>query len=115
MDNYFSTVRFQPDSSEGRIASITATLGAIGTVTTIAIPNWANGFRLYPDGEIKFDIGRDPQDLATASTTIALGDLGRGGYAKQSSWEVRLLQSTPSRELRLTGVAGGEVVDVEFF
>lgn len=110
-------VELIPDAGNGTLASIQVTLsGTPGTITTVEIPNWAKGMRLYPATAVRFGISEDPAAIATSSSTdIAASSLAVGGIARASEWATRKLADGNGRELHLRGAAGSEVVDVEFF
>ncbi len=114
---------------------IKVTLGSATVVTAINLPESAKGFRIFPSGEVLFDVSLsargadDPEARATNNTNnIAFSSFSRGGIAKASQWETRLLPSTAEgvvpvgtgvtptgRYLKLYPIAGSETVDVEIF
>jgi hypothetical protein len=109
---------FPSDARNGALGSLEATLSITpGTVTTITLPDTAQGFRLYPRvNAIRFAIGENPAAVgASSSTTIAASAFGVGGIAKKDQWEVRLLETGASRTLRLSSLVASTVVDVEVF
>ena len=111
-------VELAPDARTGVLKSIEITLsGTPGTVTTVTIPDTAQGIRLYPrTHHIRFAIGEDPAAVATSSsTTIAASAFAIGGVAKADAWEVRLLATGTSRTVRLRSITASVVVDMEVF
>lgn len=113
--NAFQQIRFQPDSGRMTIANISLTLGSVNTVTVVDIPDWANGFRLYPSGNLRFAVDQTPTTATSSNTSVGVNDLGVGGFARGNTWEVRVLALPPSRTLHILALAGGETVDLEFF
>ena len=119
--NRKTRVEFAPDTFPPSLFSIQVTLNSTpGNVTRIEIPELACGFRLHPtSGNVRFAVDKDPQQQATSSASeISVSDLADGHTARQDFWEVRTFETnSPNRgkELRLTGVVGSEVLDVEFF
>jgi hypothetical protein len=100
------------------LGSLEATLSATpSTVTTITLPDTAQGFRLYPRiNAIRFAINENPAAVgASTNTTIAASAFGVGGIAKKDQWEVRLLETGASRTLRLSSLVASTIVDVEVF
>lgn len=118
-------IQLQGDALTGALAHARATLNATPeTLTTLQIPSWARGFRLWPTGaQIRFAVGEDPGALyapAAAGAGVAQdllsANYGVGAIAKPDTWETRLL--TPSfaaRTLRLRSTTASVVVDVDFF
>lgn len=105
-----------PNARTGYLFSAEVTLGEAAAVTTIAIPNGVRGFRLFPDAEIGFAVGENPEAPAElTAATIAVDDLSVGGAAPASVWSEKSLASGIDRDLRLVGATGGETVYVEFF
>ncbi len=103
-------VNITPDLKEGQAKSIEITLsGTPGTVSSLDVPGWAQGVKLYPqNGDIRFALNGDP---AAKSTT----ELAAGGVGKVGMWETRLLQWGSGRTLRLLSATASVVVEVEFF
>jgi hypothetical protein len=116
-------VTLPQDGIVGSMQSLLLTLsGSATTVSKVAIPNTAQGVRLFPRTyPVQFGFGADTivqQATATFSgTTIATGSLGVGGIAKNDQWEVRLIAPGTSRTLNLipSGSNISGLVDVEFF
>ena len=114
-------IRPIPDVRTGALFSIAVTLSETpGEVTSVAVPDGAVGFRLYPATAVRFAVGEDPEEAATSGDAsdpadIQVSELAVGSIAKANAWEVRYLPSGGSRSLRLVGAAGDEVVEVEFF
>jgi hypothetical protein len=109
---------FPSDARQGALSSLEVTLSATpGTVTTITLPDTAQGFRIYPrTNAVRFSINENPAAVgASSSTTIAASAFGVGGIAKRDQWEVRLLETGASRTLRLNSLVASTVVDVEVF
>jgi hypothetical protein len=98
-------VSFPTDARASRLQSGTFTINTSGSIT---IPNWAQGFRLYPNADIRFMIDSAPQ---AASGGVILD----GGTAKSDLWESRtLLNDGNTHTLYLLSAASMSVV-VEVF
>ena len=109
---------FPSDARQGALGSIEVTLSSTAsTVTTITLPDTAQGFRLYPRvNAVRFAVGENPAAVgASTNTTIAASAFGVGGIAKKDMWEVRLLETGASRTLRLSSLVASTIVDVEVF
>jgi len=110
----------------GKVTSIEITLSAAaGTVSTVTIPSWAKGFRLYPrTNHIRFSV-REVSDtvdvvLSTVTTSsiliITSTDPARGGIAKANLWETRLLPfDGTTRTIHFMSATASVVLDLEFF
>lgn len=101
---------------QGYLLSAEITLSATPeTVTTVAIPDTARSFRVFPDADIRFAINEDPVAAeAVTDTTVGLDDLSVGGVGVSSVWSEHTLESGTGRTLRLIGASGSETVYVEF-
>lgn len=101
---------FAADARTGELVSRELTTsGTPGTVTSLNIPDWVRGFRLYPRANrIRFAVGEDP---AAASTSAFVA----GGVAQADQWEVRTIEDGTSRTLRVLSATASVVVDVELF
>ena len=111
-------VALTPDARAGALGSIEITLsGTPGTVTTVTIPDTAQGFRLYPRANAcRFAVGEDPAAVgASSSTTIAAAAFGAGGIAKPDQWETRLIAPGAGRTVRLRSTTASLIVDMEVF
>lgn len=113
-----SAVNLGPDALNGVLKSIKCTLSATpGTLTTITLPDNAQGFRLYPaTSDIRFAIGENPAAEATDTDgTVAAADFAVGAIAKADQWETRLLAAGTARTLRLRSATASVVVEVGVF
>lgn len=110
-----------PDAKRGDVKSVQVTLsGTPNTVTTVAIPNDAMGFRLYPvTNIIRWNIDAAPGAQSVLPTNDQSGvasDLSDGGYAMNDQWENRLIETfRTGRVLQLLSSTASVVVYVEFF
>ncbi len=113
-------------SDTGKEKSIELTLSSsAGVVSTVTVPSWAKGFRLYPrTNAIRFSVRLESNSsdvnisstVASSAISIAEDNLGRGGIAKPDGWETRLLPAdATTRLLYLRSATSSVVVDVEFF
>lgn len=109
------------DAAQGKLKSVTATLNATpGTLTTVTLPDTAQGFRLYPVGsDVRFAIGEDPAaeaapaaSAAGVAQAIAASQFAAGALAKADQWETRLLDAGAGRSLRLRSAAASVVVAI---
>lgn len=106
-----------PNARNGALKSVQVTLNATpGNVTTVSIPDDALSFRLRPGAAIRFAIDEDPtENIAQESgASVAVSALSVGGIAIANEWVERYLAPGVSRQLRLIGASGSEVVDLEF-
>jgi hypothetical protein len=112
-------VTLPEDGVVGAMNSLAVTLsGTLSTVTTITLPNTAQGIRLYPHtNPIVFAFGSDTvaSQATSSSTTIAAAAFSVGNLAKNDNWEVRLIAPGSSRTLHLLGTVASTLVDVECF
>lgn len=111
-------VALTPDARNAALSSIEIALsGTPGTVTTVTIPDTAQGVRLYPrSNAVRFAIGEDPAAVgASSATTIAAAAFGVGGVAKADMWETRLLAAGTSRTVRLRSAIASVIIDMEVF
>jgi hypothetical protein len=107
------------DGIQGSMNTIAVTLsGTITTVTTVTLPNTAQGIRLYPRiSPILFAFGTDTV-IAQATGgpgAVAAATFSVGNVAKNDTWEVRNIAPGSSRTLHLLPTVAGSVVDVECF
>jgi hypothetical protein len=116
-DNPAQPVAFAADAATGGLKSLTVTLsGTPGTVTTITLPDSAQGFRLYPSHDTRFAVGEAPATAATsAAATIAAAAFAVGATAKANLWEERSIAAGASRTLRLKSATASAVVEVEVY
>ena len=115
---YIGRTTLNADAVTGALKSIEITLsGTPGTVTTVTIPDTAQGIRLYPRSNgIRFAIGEDPAAVGTSSnTTIAASAFTVGGVAKADQWETRILAAGTSRTVRIRSITASVVIDMEVF
>lgn len=112
-------VRLAADLRVSGVKGIKVTLHATaGTVTSVTIPSFARGVRVNPSAVVRMAVDADPAAEATSSSqSIAEASLAAGAYALANVWEVRMLEeyAEKARTLRLIGLAGSEVVYIEFF
>ena len=109
-------------SDTGNEKSIEVTLsGTPGTLTTITVPAWAKGFKLYPrSNAVRFAVGKSTRTAAavgaSSGASLTESDMGVGGICKADMWETRLLPSnTTGRVMTLRSTTASVVIDVEFF
>ena len=107
------------DARQGKLVSATVTLAAVaGMVTVLRVPDWAQGFRLYPrTSDCRFAVGEAPVAETTIAGTdqdIAIGQFVVGGTAKADTWETRLLDPGTNRTVQISGAASA-LVDVGLF
>lgn len=110
-----STIRFAPDAVQGQMAHLRVTLSAtVETLTTVTLPDWATGLRLFPSADVRYAVGEAPATpvAASSATSIAASAFGLGGIAKTGVWETRLLQSGVDRTLQLRAAAASVTVDI---
>ena len=92
--------------------------GTPGTITTVAIPDSAKGFKLYPQSnDVSFAVN---QTLVAApandsDTTILSTDWVVGAFAKGNTCETRLLPPSTSRTLQILSATASVVVELEVF
>lgn len=106
-DTYSAEMFLRADARAGALSSGNFTLGAITTVTAIAVPFGARGFVVAPNTDVRFAIDEDPAAVGVDALTVGAKALG-------GEVTVRLIINGAA-ELRIYAVAGGEVVYVEFF
>ncbi len=98
-----------PDARQGKMSSTKRTLGAAGSILSLAVPEWAVGVELLTASDgVRWAMNEDP---AAESTT----DLATGAPMWPGQLTSRLLESGAGRTLRIRALAGGEVVQVAFF
>ena len=97
-----------PDARSTKLSGGLWTLGSASVVESVAVPDWANGFRLRPSADTRFAVGEDP--AASGAETLTTGNTA---YANET--EVRLLESGTGRTLRLLTTSAGSTVGVGFF
>lgn len=97
------------DARQGALVSSEVTLsGTPGTVSSVTLPDSAQGFRIFPrSNAVRFAIGEDPAAVGTGGTFTV------GGVAKADAWETRTLDAGASRTLRLRSTVASVVIDVE--
>lgn len=111
-------VRIRADARESALKSLQVTLsGTPETVTSIEVPDVANGVRIYPQAQaIRFAVNENPAAIGTETTVTGLeADWTVGGIAHADAWEVRLLEPGTSRTLRMTSLVASVVVELELF
>src|SRR5690348_1391241 len=96
------------DARNGALQRGLWTLASTSVVEEIAIPDWAQGFRLRPTADVAFAIGEDPAALNGENLVV-----GNTAYANET--ETRLLLAGTSRKLRLLGTVVNQTVGVGFF
>lgn len=103
-------VAFLPDAKTGYVKSGRWTLGNAGVITTISLPDWADGFCLRANTyDVRFAVDEDPEDIGDETFAV-------GGIATADSWEVRTLDDGTSRTLRVVSFdQNAVVIDVEVF
>jgi len=102
------SMTLQPDARQGMLVDGLWTLGSTLVVETVAIPDWANGFRLRPSSDVKFAIGEDPVAIGAETLTV-------GNTAVANEPEVRLLVAGTGRQLRLRTTVNAATCRVSFF
>jgi hypothetical protein len=98
-------------NADARTAALSSglwTLDSTTVVESIAIPNFARGFRLRPSSDVKFAVGEDP--VANGAETLTVGNTA---YANET--EVRLLDPGTGRTLRLLTTVAAATCGVGFF
>ena len=113
-------IQLSPDAKRYNVKSSKVVLsGTALTVTTIAIPDDAVGFRLYPAADIvRWNIDAAPGvevELDTTDQTGVASDMADGGYAQPLMWENRLIEAWSGRVLQLRSATASSVIYVEFF
>lgn len=109
----------------GKEESVEVTLSATaGLVSTVTVPSWAKGFRLYPrSNHIRFSVqigtterAVEAVGTATAGAAVSTTTVNVGGIAKNDVWETRLLPAdNRPRYIYLRSTTTSVVVDLEFF
>ena len=120
-----SGIDINPDARRGDLVSGSITLSATpNTITTMVVPTWSKGFRLYPNSAIvRYNINAAPAvvtDVATTDQDAVASDEYNGGYAMPALWEVRLIEeyhstSNASRVLQVMSATASATLYFEFF
>lgn len=113
-----STIRFAPDAIQGQLAHVTVTLSAVAeTLTTVALPDWATGLRLFPSADVRFAVGEAPATPAATSSlaVVPASAFGLGGIAVAGVWETRLLQHGTNRTVQFRSAAASPTVRMVLF
>ena len=106
--NNIGDVGLTPDARNGKLSGGTWTLGSASIVDSIAVPDWARGFRLRPSADLRFAVNEDP--VASGAEVLTVGNTAYSGET-----ETRLLEAGAGRTLRLLGTSAGMTVGVGFF
>ncbi len=121
---------FQSYDDTGKVQSLELTLsGTAGLASTVTIPSWANGFRLYPrSNSIRFYVDTSTVSAIQAVGVVATGaaastnSFTNGDIAKNDLWETRLLPCSggsgsgcTQRYLYLNSTTVSVVIDVTVF
>lgn len=88
------------------VLSVTTALSGGLSYKSLAIPDWAHGFRMYPNAAIRFAIGEMP--VFTTATFVL------GAHANASEWTTKYLADGASRTLQMVTLATATVT-VEVF